>query len=277
MSKDNYEQYGDFSVLAWSISGHESIVIVKSPFFNCLHGNRITFDMGIALNESLFCDHVLITHGHIDHVSAIVAHARKKQLSSQGIAKYYVPESIAEDVKQLFILMSRIHGEDLHIINCLNDNIIPVSAGTNIELHKNVVVKCFETHHRIQSFGFMVYVRNFQDDLVPQMAYLGDTKFSVFQQPERPEIQDLLTVQLLITEATYIDRPETRSIKAREYGHTHLQEFIDHFNLFKDVRFILLVHMSDRYGAQQIWQSKQRMPQDLFCKVFFSTLAKQCQ
>ena len=84
---------------------------------------------------------------------------------------------------------------------------------------------------------------------------------------------DLLKVKLLITEATYIDdeidRHQHRGIdRARQRGHTHIQEIIDNKHLFKDVENILLVHLSDKYSTGYIQKRvHELLPEDLKGKV----------
>ena len=88
----------------------------------------------------------------------------------------------------------------------------------------------------------------------------GDTSFELFL---NPPTEDLLKVKLLITEATYVDnnvdksgKPSTE--KARERGHCHLQEFVQHEHLFENVENILFIHFSDKYSSGYV----QRMVQD---------------
>ena len=106
---------------------------------------------------------------------------------------------------------------------------------------------------------------------------VGDTTFEVFTSLTNP---DLLKVKILITEATYIDDDVDKNghssvEKARERGHCHLQEFIVHEELFKDVENIVLVHISDKYSAKYIHRIVQEsMPESLVRKVYLGTYMK---
>ncbi len=97
----------------------------------------------------------------------------------------------------------------------------------------------------------------------------GDTTFDVFTAPAD---SDLLKVKLLITEATYIDLENKGGVstvqKARDRGHCHLQEFVDHADLFRHVRNLVLLHFSDKYSSRYVKkQLTELVPDKLRAKI----------
>ena len=102
--------------------------------------------------------------------------------------------------------------------------------------------------------------------------------FDIFYDPFNP---DLLKVKLLIMEATYIDgetdrHGKTSLEKARERGHTHLQELIDNASLFENVENIVLIHFSDKYSTKYIRDTVNKIvPPELRKKIHLALLAKQ--
>lgn len=61
---------------------------------------------------------------------------------------------------------------------------------------------------------------------------LGDSRISVIKDAVS-NCPDLLTVQLLIMEATFLDQPQKLLERAHAHGHTHLQEIRQYASLFK--------------------------------------------
>ncbi len=101
----------------------------------------------------------------------------------------------------------------------------------------------------------------------------GDTKFSVFTDPLTPP--SLLSVELLITEDTYLDRHEVNISKAQQWEHTHLAEFGEQEHLFQGVGHLLLIHNSDRYSPREVQELCEKiLPPCLQSKTHCSTLAK---
>lgn len=97
----------------------------------------------------------------------------------------------------------------------------------------------------------------------------GDTTFEVFVNSP-PE--DLLRVDTLITETTYIDddiRQGVSSVtKAQQRGHSHLQEFIDNQHLFENINNIIFIHFSDKYSSNYIKKRcEEIIPEPLKSKV----------
>ncbi|CAG5133178.1 unnamed protein product [Candidula unifasciata] len=281
---------GQYSIFAWSISGVESCVVVKCEDV------QVTFDMGVAVPESVKSPCVFITHGHIDHIAAITSHVAKRELFGMKPARYYVPPNLVQPL----LTVLRTHFEMAQTPELLSSaNIQPIVEGDVARLNSHYFVKAFPTIHRISSQGYIVYKeektlkeeyrgkegfevaalhRNGVDihniTITPEIAYCGDTVFDIFTNPPTP---DLLKVKLLITEATYLDDHIGKNMvqKARDFGHTHLQEIAQNAEIFKDVGHIILVHFSNKYSAKYIHDCiHQKLPPELRDKVTPAVVAK---
>ncbi|BFZ18505.1 hypothetical protein BsWGS_21544 [Bradybaena similaris] len=281
---------GQYSVFAWCISGVESCVVVKCEDV------QLTFDMGAAVSESVKSPCVFITHGHIDHVSAVTSHVAKRELFGLKPARYYVPPNLVQPL----LTVLRAHYEMAQTPELLsNVNIQPIVEGDIVRLNSHYFVKAFPTIHRISSQGYIVYreektlkeqyrgregfevaalhrsgVDIHDVTITPEIAYCGDTIFDIFTNPPNP---DILKVKLLITEATYLDDHIGKNMvqKARDFGHTHLQEIAQNAEIFKDVGHIILVHFSNKYSARYIHDCiQQKLPLELRDKVTPAVVAK---
>lgn len=52
------------------------------------------------LMQALDADHVFISHSHIDHIGALLSHARARTLGNKP-ARYYVPEEAVEPLMKV--------------------------------------------------------------------------------------------------------------------------------------------------------------------------------
>ncbi|KAL6566267.1 hypothetical protein OROGR_001882 [Orobanche gracilis] len=90
--------------------------------------------------------------------------------------------------------------------------------------------------------------------LCPEVAFTGDTMSDFFVDPLSA---DALRAKILITEATFLD--ENVSVEhAREHGHTHLSEVMEHAHWVRN-KTVVLTHFSSRYHIED---SNFRRPSD---------------
>ncbi|XP_060604693.1 uncharacterized protein LOC132757427 [Ruditapes philippinarum] len=298
MAQPKFVRIGDFEVFAWSISGIETSVVVKNP----ADGFVCCFDMGCSSRENVKCKSVMISHGHMDHISSVPQHIKKRELYGAKQASYYVPKYLVEEVKELCTTYAKI---------CENSEglkypcIVGVDPGDEIKLNKGYHANIFPTVHRVKSQGYIVYKARKQlkaeyqglssreigekirdgetvhtkPIVTPEIAFTGDTTFQVFTDEVYVPPPDLFCVKLLIVEATYINDDcniETRVQQARKWGHIHLSEIYENAHLFKNVDNILLIHMSDKYSCDYIQEKVfKNIPDSLKGKIHVSTIAKE--
>ncbi|KAK2186227.1 hypothetical protein NP493_210g03042 [Ridgeia piscesae] len=292
MAGADYMDIEQFRVYPWSISGLESCILVQK------NGLSVAFDMGYAFREAVKCQHVLISHGHIDHISGLISHAARRHLCCMRPATYYVPGALIEPLKMVASAYAQMHANDK-----INDiDLKALGLDDEVNLPGGYIAKPFSTNHRVPSQGYLLYKQSKQLKaefvgmpsaeinalhkkgvpvhdvlLTPEVAYTGDTNFDVFLNPPNP---DLLRVKLLITETTYIDdcvdqNGVTSMTRARDRGHIHIQEFVDNEHLFRNVGNLLLVHFSDKYSVGYIHERVYGLlPPSLQGKVHLGTYLK---
>ncbi|KAK6191331.1 hypothetical protein SNE40_003050 [Patella caerulea] len=289
-TKSGWTDFEKYSVFARSISGLETSVVVKSDDLT------FAFDMGYSTKESIKCKNVFISHGHMDHISAIPQHVGKRSLYGMSNARYYVPSHLVDDLKSVCDLYSKI-SENPGALNEIE--ILPCGDHDTVNFTSKYTMKAFPTIHRVKSQGYILYhhkkslkaeyqgldgktigeiVKSGETihDIIttPDVAFTGDTTFDIFKNVTNP---DLLRVKILIAESTYIDKePNKDMVKlAQDRGHTHLQEFIDNEHLFRDIQHIVLIHFSDKYSSNYIKRVVySSLPDSLIDKVVVSTYAK---
>ncbi|KAM3177580.1 hypothetical protein ACTXT7_004280 [Hymenolepis weldensis] len=187
-----------FYVYGWSISGNETAVGVKTR--------------GIAPTWSISAKHVFISHGHIDHIGAICQHMRKRELNNIGPATYYLLPHLIEPVKALCRAYSELQGREA--VEMYEPKLVEMIAGS-----------------RIQSLGYLVFRQDFNTgELLPEIAYTGDTRFTIYTLPAHPK---LLQVKLLISESTYLEDNKRSREYSQKYGHICITDFAKNSRLFR--------------------------------------------
>lgn len=274
--------YGLKIVGAWTKAGIGSSLHVKGN----MKKEDFLFDCGIFDDSTLQVNAVFISHSHVDHIAGSIPHARAKALI-QSPCKYYIPFEAVQSMEKARIAFGELDGNDIPM------EVIAVKPGDIIPYNDNLIVKVFQTEHRIASQGYAVYslsrcerkqcYQNLDHDEMKttvgmgidiyevrkeilEVVYTGDTIFNIFLNPMN---HFLLSAPILITECTYLDGPIEKAI---QYGHIHIQDLISNVDLFDSVKYIVLVHISIRYSTHtrilEILNS--HVPDKLKDKLFIS-------
>jgi len=259
-------------LLGFSTAGVETAIEVPSL--------GLVLDLGrcsrTAVNQPL----VLVSHGHLDHVGAVVQHAARRAMMNMGESVYVVPAAIAADVERMFAAAEALDG------GRIPRRVVPLGRGEELDLGKRRRLRAFETFHRVPSQGYTVWERRHRlrpelrhlpgarlgelrragqeiDEAhdVPILCFSGDTRVEVLER--NPELQQAET---LLLEATFLD--DRVSVEdAREMGHIHLDELLARADLLA-AKDVVLHHFSARYTAADASQiCERRIPDALRARV----------
>ena len=266
---------------AWTRAGLGSCVRVEGAD----KLDDIIFDCGVCEPECLKAGFVFISHGHVDHIGACVMHARAKMLTSKQ-SVYYVPTESVGPLDEARAAFSKMDGKDIPM------NIVPIKPGDIVKVNSNLIVKVFQTIHRVPSQGYALYRRT-NGGLLPEYAHLpgkeigelrkmgvvvtsdtietlelvytGDT---VFEGLIQPCAEFIFEAPILIMELTYLDGERQRAI---DRGHIHLQDVVENCHKFNNQQ-IIFVHISERYGphGKALMMLRDGLPSDLLSRSLVS-------
>ncbi len=260
------------SLLGFSTAGVETSIEVPTL--------GLVLDLGRCSRTAVNHPVVLVSHGHLDHVGAVVQHAARRAMMKMGESVYVVPAVIAPDVERLFGAAEALDG------GAVPRRIIPLAAGEELPLGKNRFVRPFPTFHRVPSQGYTVWERRsrLRNELrhldgaalgqmrragqaidetheVPLLSFTGDTRVEVLEQT--PELQ---RTETLIIEASFLD-DRVAVADARQMGHIHLDELAARKELLPP-HDVVLHHFSARYGSEEVARlCAERLPEELAARV----------
>ena len=240
----------------------------------------LVLDLGRCSSTTINQPLVVVSHGHLDHVGAVVQHAARRAMMNMGESVYLVSPSIAADVERLFDAAGTLDGHPIP------RRIVPLAPGEDFPIDKKRWVRPFETFHRVPSQGYTVWERRHHlreefrnldgprlgelrragtviDDPhdVPLLSFTGDTRIEVLERT--PELQ---RTESLVIETSFLD--DRVSVEAaRTMGHIHLDELIARAALLP-AHDVVFHHFSARYGPGDVARICARsLPDDLKPRV----------
>ncbi len=272
-------KYKNIYVKGITIGGIKTCYIL--PYFN------IAFDFGRAPESLISIPTVFLTHSHLDHSSGMFYYISQRSLKGLGAPTIYTHPKNIKNLKKISKLWNKLENFEAKA------NILPIKEFKDqITIQKNIYVQAISGYHRVPMLGYVVmektkklkveYLKCSSEEIINLkktenifeekesaiFSFSGDTTIEFVL--NNPCVQNS---KVLFMECTYLDdsRPVQR---ARDWGHTHLDEIIQHEDKFKNERLVL-VHISKRYKKKEIIKIlEKKLPSSLKQKVdVFQTLS----
>lgn len=237
---------------------------------------KLGFDLGVQPWSFMSTPNWFVSHSHLDHIAALPVYVARRRMMRMDPPTIYLPAEAVEPVEALLKVFQRLDRGRLPA------NLVGLAKDQEVELSRELVVRCFPTRHTITSLGFLVYERRKKlkpeyhnlsgeeiRDLrlsgvevsaeirIPKVAYLGDTA------PQGIDaLPDIYRAEILILEMTFV-APGERASVIHKFGHTHLDDILARAERFEN-EVIVASHFSTRLHPEQIQRIvERRLPESL--------------
>ncbi len=266
-------QFEDLDIIGYSVGGEETVVAVPQL--------DVCFDIGKAPDQLIPINHVLLTHGHMDHAAGIAYYLSHRQFCGQSPGTILAPANLLGPIGQIIEAWGKLDGSRIQA------NLVGVKAGDEYAIKPNLIARVFPTKHCYGSVGFCLIERrkklrseyagltgpqivelkkkgvtiDYPVEL-PLVTYLGDTNYVDFS-----SLEYIRDSRILIAECTFfIDEHLDRAEAGR---HIHVDDFAKMIEPLRNEQ-IIITHVTQRTGlgeAQKILRSK--LPAEQYGRIRF--------
>lgn len=241
-------------LVGYSLAGEESVV--AAPELN------VCFDVGKAPSEILSVDHVLLSHGHMDHAAGLAYYLSQRNFVGNAPGCVLAPAALEQPIRNLLRAWSELEG---HMTPAV---VVPMRPGDEHVVRKGLVVRAFAVNHGVPALGYAVIdVRHklrpeFTDKSgpelvalkkqgveiqyaleVPLIAYCGDTAEGAFL-----DLDMVRRARVLILECTFFDPEHVK--RARAGYHLHARDVARILPRMENER-VLLTHVTRRTSVRE--------------------------
>ncbi len=263
--------FDQLDVIGYSMAGEETVVAVPQL--------DVCFDIGKAPDQFISINHVLLTHGHMDHAAGFAYYLSHRHFDGQTPGTLVAPTNLIRPIQQILDGWGQLDG------NQIPAQLIGVGPGDEVQIKSNLIARAFPTAHCYGSVGYslieirkklkpeygklsgpeLVKLKQQGIDIevrleIPLVTYLGDTQPADFAQ-----LDYVANSKILITECTFYEQEHIDRAKAGK--HMHLGQFADFVSGMNNEQ-VVVIHTTQRTGIREVKrQLKQALPVDLHDKV----------
>jgi ribonuclease Z len=265
-------QAGGFTVSGVSVGGVYTSLLVSEL--------NLVLDVGIAPRSFVGAPDLFLSHGHADHLGALVTLLGIRGLNKAGPLRIFLPVEIADDLVEGVQRFTHVQGRGLPI------EFVGLSPGAEVLVREDLWVRAVRTLHTVPSLGYVFFrrVRKLKPEYFglagqeirerresgeeltflvdrPELAYATDTLIEVLEREKA-----LRAARVLILECTFLDERKSRA-ECREKCHIHLDDIVDRAELLEN-EHIVLMHFSQLYRPNEVRDIlKRRLPPGLVDRV----------
>lgn len=234
---------------------------------------KLGFDLGAHPWSFMGTETWFVSHGHLDHISALPIYVARRRMMKMEPPRIYLPAATIPPMREILKQFTRL---DRGRMPC---DLVPLEPGDEIELSRELVVTTSATRHTVPSLGFVVWDRRRKlkpeylqlageqiRDLrlsgievaseirTPLVAYLGDSAPQGLD-----DAPGMFAAKILICELTFV-APAHKKDKIHKFGHMHLDDLFERRERFQN-ELIIASHLSTRYSRKSAEQYvAQRLP-----------------
>ncbi len=245
----------DLEIIGYSVSGEETCIAMPNL--------DVCFDIGKAPDQVIPINHVLLSHGHMDHTAGIAYYLSHRLFAGQQQGTVLAAKELISPLQNLIDCWINLDK------NKINAKLVPMKPGSEYAVKPNLYARAFPTDHCKGSLGYCILEK--RKKLKPQLtsmssqqlvqmkksgkeidytielpivSYLGDTRLADYH-----KIDYVSNSKILITECTFFLNDHLN--RADAGSHLHIDDFaklIDRMNN----QYIIVTHLTKRTGIKQI-------------------------
>jgi ribonuclease Z len=261
----------DLEIIGYSVAGEETVVAMPQL--------DVCFDVGKAPDQIIPINHILLTHGHMDHTAGIAYYLSHRNFCGQPPGTILAPANLITPIRQVVDAWSNLDG------NKIPANLVGVKPGDEYQIKPNLFTRVFPTKHSKGSVGYSVIERRkklkseyagltgpqivelkkqgVQIDYpleIPIVTYLGDTRYVDFSQ-----LKYIVKSKILIAECTFYEVEHTERAEAGK--HMHLDEFVTLIEKLQN-DYTVITHTTQRTPMREIRRTlKETLPPEKYKKT----------
>jgi len=263
-----YIKIDGLEIIGYSVAGEETVVAVPQL--------DVCFDVGKAPDQIIPINHILLTHGHMDHAAGIAYYLSHRNFCGISTGTILAPKNLLPPMKEIINAWSRLDG------NKIPANLVGVKPGDEYRIKPNLFARVFPTKHSRGSVGYTVIEKRkklkteykgltgpqivklkkqgVEIDYpleLPLVTYLGDTQYVDFSQ-----LKYIAESKILIAECTFYEGEHSGRAKAGR--HMHIDEFANLMEKLKN-EHIIITHITQRTPMREIRKIlKDALPKDKY-------------
>src|SRR5262245_51690950 len=243
-------RHGGLTVEGWSRAGIQSYWRIPEL--------RVGFDLGAIPWDWTSTPNWFITHSHLDHMMALPGLLARRWMLKFPPAAIHVPAEVVDDVQAMLAAWHKLDR------GAQEYRIVGMKPGDAVAILPDHFVTAFATAHPVPSRGYVVWERRrkLKDEFaglpgdklkelresgveitaevsVALVCYTGDTGPAGLDAD--PAVYQ---AKVLITEMSFARTEHSRD-KIHEFGHLHLDDFVDRAERFQN-ELIVVAHVTSR-------------------------------
>jgi ribonuclease Z len=266
-------QAANLDIMGYSVAGEETVVAV--PLLD------VCFDVGRAPQQIIPINHVLLTHGHMDHSAGIAYYLSQRNFCGLKAGTVLAPANLADVITDLLHNWEKLDGQRIPA------TIVPMRPGEEYEVKPGIFARAFATRHTNGSIGYTIIEKRkkLRPELlgmpghelvqlklkgeaidhtveIPMVSYFGDTSYLDFWKNE-----SIAKSKVLIIECTFFIDEHTERAEAGR--HMHVSEFAGLIQKMQNER-VIITHLTQRTGAGEAKSIlRKALPAEVMERVTF--------
>ena len=253
----------DLEIIGYSVAGEETVVALPQL--------DVCFDVGKAPDQIISINHILLSHGHMDHAAGFAYYLSQRNFCGLPAGTILAPWDLLGPMREIIDAWGRLDG------NKVPSNLVGVQPGDEYQIKPNLFARVFPTKHGPSSVGYSVIEKRkkirpeyskltgpqivelkkqgIQVDYpleVPIVTYIGDTQYVDFSQ-----LKYIVESKILIAECTFYETDHAGRAEAGK--HMHINEFAQLLEKLQN-EHIIIAHTTQR---TPLWEIRKILQQNL--------------